>query len=314
MPNAALLVTDSYKHSVNGIAIFSSFFIEDVLLPGYETVLVFETATRSVFLIKAATESVPVVFVDDIFVNAYYSSADLLVRSDTFVELLRDKGVSLSPGVKKIMISHGWPKIQPRFNSYCLYYWLRGVMRKQNITGISFYDELKMISLAEDAFRHLDFRHARLHGMKYSYYDFSKAFINDLKKKHNPDNLCFSGDYVLVIANFEKIKNLWFLVKAALKRKLRNKNVIKTVLLVKSRQTIEYRFFSFCAQKLSISIVSEQQMKYKLLKNCRYLLIPSFSEYNPIVSLEAKAFNKPVVSVFKILALSEMPGYHFLKQ
>jgi glycosyltransferase involved in cell wall biosynthesis len=84
------------------------------------------------------------------------------------------------------------------------------------------------------------------------------------------------------------------------------------VVLVPARRGLNFKLFCFLSSVLSTKIVHEQDRKFGLLSESDYMFIPSFTEYNPIVALEASACNKPVVSLYLIPALQKERSYHHL--
>jgi glycosyltransferase involved in cell wall biosynthesis len=86
------------------------------------------------------------------------------------------------------------------------------------------------------------------------------------------------------------------------------------VLLVEPVNSVSYSLFKKLSTKLRTELVHDQEKKIALLYGAEYLFIPSYSEYNPIVALEAKACNKKVVSLYKITAIEQADYYHSLKR
>ena len=61
------------------------------------------------------------------------------------------------------------------------------------------------------------------------------------------------------------------------------------------------------------NVVHDNSKKFSLIKHSDLLFIPSMTEYLPLVSIEAMAFNKKIVSLYKIPSLIKYDNYKFLK-
>jgi glycosyltransferase involved in cell wall biosynthesis len=314
MKESVLLLTDSYKVGVNGISVFTHFFIEDVLAKHFKSVMVYEASTKKLF--KVNEDAAGAGLITDIYVNANFSVADFFIRSNNFEEWCASKNIRLSPIYKKIMVSHGWTKTKVRSNYYSIYYNLKYFFRASDLERLHFYDELLFISKAKDSFRHADYLYCLEQNIPVSYYDFSAAFIDNLKwNKAAPGTLNRReniNEYIIVIANFEKVKNLWWLLRYNLGRVLKRRKMKNFLVLVPARQSISFKLFRFLSPVFSTKIVHDQDRKFSLLSESAYMFIPSFTEYHPIVALEAAACNKPVVSLYRIPALQERRLYHHL--
>lgn len=308
---SALLITDSYNNYVNGISVFSKFFIQDYLSGKYSNVLVLEVSTMTVFQFKMENSSEEI-RIDDVFVNANFSASDYLVRNKDFISTCIEQGIKISPGFKKILISHGWPSIRFRLNYYGLYYAVRNFMRSRNLDRLRFYDDLIFISKVSDPHRHCDHTYAVEQSMTRTYYDFSSRFLDSPKSASINNETGFSGR-ILVIANFEHVKNLWWVLRCSYKRQRAGRQHQFTILM-KERKGLMYKLFEKIAIKNGVVLVFNQEKKNNLLKSCSYLFIPSYSEYNPIVAIEAASFGKNVVSLFRIEALVGRKGYHYLTE
>jgi hypothetical protein len=316
MEKVALLITDSFRNTVNGISVFSNFFIEDVLMPGFNKVVVIEGSTGNIFYVGIEDYQKSTIVIDSIYVNANFSKSDLHIRSDNFFNHLTKLGISAVPDPKKILISHGWNRIQLRYSYYWLYYYIKNFFRSKDLKRLNFYNEVIFISTAKDNFRHTDYLYCLSKNIKTSFYDFTNHFIDRTKNQKAPvvKPHIIEHNYILLIANFEKIKNLWWIISYNIRKRARSKNEMKKfVVLVKPTPGIGYSIFRFCAKYLSIQIVNNQEYKLPLLMNCDYLFIPSYSEYNPVVGLEAMVYNKKVVSLYKIQAMVDNNYYHYLK-
>jgi hypothetical protein len=314
MEEAVLLITDTYKKTVNGISVFSDFFIKDFLTPRGLKIIVLEASTEAFYCIGFDETHLPSLSISYIYVNANFSRSDMLIRE--IHSRKKSFNFSISYNYKRVLISHGWPRIKFRFNYYGLYYWLKNIYRAEDLKRLLFYDEVIFISEASDAFRHKDYLYCMLKNIRTTFYDFSSKFISESKNENslrlNEESLIHTN-YILLIANFEKIKNLWWVLLYNLKSRFVGKNSIKKfVILVKPKKSVSYSFFRFLAKNSSIDIVNDQDKKASLLKDCRYLFITSYSEYNPIVALEAVAHNKKIVSLYKIEALVSKDYYHYL--
>jgi glycosyltransferase involved in cell wall biosynthesis len=311
---AVVLFTDSFNHSVNGISVFSHFFVADELLHWFEQVVVFETSTRQLFRIKTGDAPLPVTH---IYVNANFSQSDFLVRGGEWKQPLIAAGLSINEAVKKTMISHGWPRIRFRYTYYNLYYRLRYSGRAKDLARLRFYDEVLFISKAKDNCRHLDYVYATGQGLPVSFYDFSARFIAK-KSAHVKATAAAPtverAPYILVVSNFQQVKNLWWLLLYNARRKLSRRRMKPFVLLVEPVNSPGYSLFKKLSKRFSTELVHDQEAKMALLQQASFLFIPSYSEYNPIVALEARACNKKVVSLYKVTALEHTDYYHSLNE
>lgn len=311
MTEGVMLITDSYKNAVNGISVFSHFFIEDVLQKEFSFIVVYETSSGKIFNINRDKIVHPAI--TKIYVNANFSRADFTIRRSSFQDMCRNLGIELKEGYKKIMISHGWTKIKLRYNYYSIYYCIKNFFRSADLKRLFFYDEIVFISHVNDNFRHKDHLFCVENNLPVSYYDFSGAFIRKL-------NISFTGaahhenlpGYILVIANYQKVKNVWWMVRYNISRSLSRKGKKSFVLLVHPVKGLSFKVFTFFASIAGIKLIHEQVRKSNLLNKADYLFIPSFSEYNPVVALEAAACNKKVVSLYRISALEGERYYHYL--
>jgi len=304
---AALLITDSYKASVNGIAMFSQFFVADVLMPTYEAVTVLEVSNMSVHTV--VDKEVGVVF-DHVYVNANFSASDSLMRSANALHTLHSIGINLSDGFVKTMISHGWAKIRFRFNWYGFYYRLKFQLKGADLQRLFFYDRMLFISRQSDAYRHADYQFCVNHHIPIDYYDFPARYVQSM----HANAATVQQSFILVIANFEPVKNLWWLVRYNLYRTYIQRKPAKSfVLLIKPRLSVYYKLFTQIAAVAGVLIVTDQSQKNALLSVCRYLFIPSHTEYTPLVAFEAFGYHKSVISLYSITGLSDFKPYRYLK-
>lgn len=309
---AALLVTDSYKSTVNGISVFSLFFADGVLVKQFATVIVFETGTGKIYPVVTASQDAQVT---DIYVNAHFSASDSFARSAGFRKKLRDAGIALAGNPKRVLISHGWASIPFRLNYYSIYYALKNLSRSKDLKRVTFYDEVIFISDAKDNYRHSDYGFCLEQNIPVSHYDFSSEFIEAQRKTCIGLKNEGYGRFVLVIANFEMIKNLWWLIIYNMKRAyLRRRKFKPFIVLVNPQGGMLYKIFAALAKRAGIRLVHSQESKMSLLGGANYLFIPSFSEYNPVVALEAAACEKQVVSLYPITALKKRRYYHSLEK
>jgi hypothetical protein len=308
--SSALFITDSFKNAVHGISVFANFFVEDVLKAKYDTIAVLEYSTQKVVFISTSTFFKGAF--SNLYVNANYSQSDIFVHSIRFPQILSNLGLSLSVDVKKYLISHGWPKIKFRWNYYAIYYCIKNFKREKNLDRLKIYDELIFISIAIDQYRHKDLDWASKNDISYHHYNFNTQFISYCKQSLMKIEKSGGSDQIMIIANYERVKNIWWMAIYNLKRKLRNKAPKHFILFIQPRKGFSFRFFKFLAKSSFIQIVENQSTKFELLSNAKYLFIPSFTEYNPIVALEAAVCNKKVVSLYKITALAGNDNYHYI--
>lgn len=307
----AILFTDSYKESVNGISVFTQFFIRDYLKSHFDDVWVYETSTTRLYKTDGKSTKNP--RITNLYVNANFSASDYLIRSSDVSEIFQQHGLVAADDLKKTMISHGWPRIRFRITYYNIYYALRNITRAKDLQRLFYYQEILFISRAIDTHRHEDHQYCLENKLPISYYDFAERFIaenRNLKAGSYPNHL----EEILVIANFQKVKNVWWLLRYNLKRRIAGKKMKPFCLLIYPQKSGAYKLFALLADKLSVRLEHDQEKKKALLQQSAYLFIPSFSEYNPLVALEATACFTPVVSLYTITALKGIRSYRYLRQ
>jgi glycosyltransferase involved in cell wall biosynthesis len=145
---------------------------------------------------------------------------------------------------------------------------------------------------------------------KFKVVDFTS---NWLKKDSIVSSRVFAAKYILVISNFDFVKNLFLISRIVIKRKLLGKKVLSYCILSSSRPAGFNLLVYLLLTKLKVCIITDQNLKNDLIVNCDYLFIPSYTEYLPIVALEAMAFNKKVLSYYHIAGLKKYTNYYYLK-
>jgi glycosyltransferase involved in cell wall biosynthesis len=144
----------------------------------------------------------------------------------------------------------------------------------------------------------------------YEIIDFTNQIINN---KITPINEYKKSETVLIISNFDTVKNLLLLARINFKLKIKGKPMKKFVLLTTNPKSIRGNVIKNIILKFGVNIEFDQTKKNDLIKKCNYLFIPSYTEYLPLVALEAFSFSKPVISYYYIIGLSNFKSYKFIR-
>ena len=88
---------------------------------------------------------------------------------------------------------------------------------------------------------------------------------------------------------------------------------IEFIVLTQKSNSIYSRIVLYISKLLGVRFEHDQSKKKDLISGCKYLFIPSYSEYLPLVALEAMSFRKYVISLYKIESLTDMINYKYLK-
>jgi hypothetical protein len=303
-----LFLTDSISE-INGMSVFSNIFKNWLINQTISDIVIVELKTSQINYLRNASDSFEVELV---YVNGHFSSSDLLIRDKKLAFFLSKFGLTLSKSCHFILISHGWQKMKFRLNYYSLIYNIRNLYKTLTIDKIKrHYNELFFISNKIDSYRHYDLFWCKKKNIKYNFNNFAKAITLG-----NPslDTKISVEDYILVISNFDIVKNLFFLFRVQLNYYLKNKPSKKYVLLTTRPKSLRSRVVLKCLFWAKIKVEFDQSLKWDLIYNCNYLFIPSFTEYLPLVALEAFSFSKKVLSLYFINGLSDYNDYHFLKK
>lgn len=314
-----LFITDSL-HSVNGMSIFSRLFVHFLSNTKFQyNVYLFELETRSYYENDNNDNLSLISFVDDIdrvYINGHFTKADIFFRKNPTFFFESILCISCT-NVTVIKISHGWQKMRPFFSLYYLYYFFRHFHKTLFISSaFKYYNEVLFISNNSDLYRHFDFSYCVKHNLNYSFFDFQYFFeFYSSKPKLFFDPITNSSfiksNFLLVIANCDPVKNLLSLILINYKFFIIPKPRKRQIVLLTSSSVGFYgKFILFVLNKFNITIITDQSQKSSLLYNCDYLFIASFTEYLPIVSLEASSYAKRIISIFKISSLKDNLNYH----
>jgi|688.fasta_scaffold238261_2 hypothetical protein len=302
-----LFISDNIS-TLNGMSIFSNYFINWLKINFDNNICVLEAQKNQIISIKQINDDN---IIDKIFVNGHFSESDFLIRNRQLTKIVSDQNFLISEECSFTIISHGWQKVKNRFNFYSVLYNLKNISKTKNIDSISkFYNSIIFISNKSDQFRHFDFNWCVKNNFSFDYIDFSKEIC--LTK--TTENNITQKNYILIISNFDTVKNLLLLFRINLTNffiRKKPKNFVLLSTYPKSfRGKIIYQLLIFS----KINVVLDQTQKINLISNCNYLFIPSYTEYLPIVAFEAFSMKKKVLSYYYIIGLSEKDDYHFIKK
>lgn len=302
-----LFITDSIS-TINGMSIFSNYFIDWLEKKIDNNICLLEAQTNQIKSIKKVNEEKIIV---KIFVNGHFSESDLIIRNGQLNKILSDNKLLISKECSFTIISHGWQKVKTRFNFYSVLYNLKNINKTKNINSISkFYNSIIFISTKLDHFRHFDFKWSVENNFNFDFIDFSKEIYLTKTSENN-----FSlKNYILIISNFDTVKNLSLLFRINITYFLLRKKPKKFVLLSTYPKTFRGKVIYQLLIFSKIKVVFDQTQKISLISNCNYLFIPSYTEYLPIVAFEAFSLKKKVLSYYYIIGLSEKDEYHFIKK
>ena len=300
-----LFITDSIS-KLNGMSIFSSYFKKWLEIKYNERIIIYEVSTNTNISVNTENK-----LINKIFVNGHYSNSDLIIRKNKLRAILLNNNFVIDDNCTLTIISHGWQKVKYRFSIYNIAYNIKNLIKTLNINSISkYYNSIIFISNKYDDYRHYDYKWSLKNNFKYEYIDFTKQ----ISVNNSISNNAILKDYILIISNFDTVKNLFLLFKINFYIKIKGKKIKNFVLL----STIPKSFTNKIIYKLlvfsKVNIIFDQTQKNSLIANCNYLFIPSHTEYLPIVALEAFSMNKSVLSFYYIIGLSEFKKYHFINK
>jgi hypothetical protein len=302
-----LFITDSIS-SLNGMSIFSNHFNNWLCRKYNENIIVFEVESNKFNIIKEVNNDKTI---NEIFVNGHFSKSDRLFRNKHIETIVSSHDYYINSVCITSIISHGWQKVKNRFSIYNVAYNLKNLIRTLNINSISkHYNSIIFISNKCDDYRHYDYKWSIKNNFRFELVDFTKEMFvgNPTTKKSSLKN------YILVISNFDSVKNLFLLFKLNCSYKLKKKKKKNFVLLSTKPKTFSGKIIFKLLVFSKVNIIFDQTQKNSLITNCNYLFIPSHTEYLPIVALEAFSMNKSVLSFYYIIGLSEFKKYHFLNK
>jgi hypothetical protein len=262
-------------------------------------------------MLKLNYNDLDLINIDKIYINSHFSKSDILFRRDSNHFLNFYLKISKN-NLKIIKISHGWQLMKPNLSFFYFYFFLKHFFKKYKIKNILLkYDETLFISNVSDKYRHYDYFIANKYNLKYSVFSYHDHFYKFLSVNNLNNCNIINKQYILIISNIEPVKNVLFLIFFNYKYFiLKKRNKRNFVLLTIYKYSIYSTFIFYILKLYKINVITDQSKKNNLLYNCNYLLIPSFTEYLPIVSLEAFNLKKSVVSLFKIQSLKSFNNYH----
>ena len=310
--NSCILITDHYLSKINGISIFSKIFIKNYLGLKYSSIIVVEASSLNISFINKSNN----MNVSDVYVNAHYSSSDLLIRNlDKLTNLSND--FYLVDDFNKYLISHGWIKFNFRNHYYWYFYFLKNFFRSKNLNHMNFYNDIIFISEEIDSFRHLDYKFYKKTNPNTINFNFKSFYIQDVilsSKSNNNHQFINYEPYILIISNMDFVKNIFSIFYNNFINVIKNENSIdNVVILTPKKSNFFYKILVFLCRIYKFTIVNDNKLKFYLLKNCNCLYIASLKEYYPLVSMEAMAFNKKIYSLYKITSLNSYTNYKFFK-
>jgi hypothetical protein len=304
-----IFFTDSIT-SINGMSKFSNYFIKSLVKNSENKIFIIETNNDKITILNPEINSYNII--DLVYVNGHFSKADMLVRNKSLLNLLSVLGLKTHESSKIIIISHGWFKLKYRLNLYSILYNLKYFYRTITFDSYEkFYHSILFISDKNDNHRHFDFNWCVKKHKCYQFVDFTNGIIleNNLIKSETGNE-----GFILVISNFDTVKNLLLLARINLKQKMIGKAYKNFTLLSTPPNSFTGKLSYKFLLKLGVNIVFDQSKKNQLLSYCNYLFIPSYTEYLPLVALEAFSFKKQVVSYYFILGLSDQNGYKYIRK
>jgi len=304
-----LFLTDNIT-KINGMSIFSVHFKKWLEENYNEYIIILEINTNTLIHVKQ-NSNLEYSLINKVFVNGHYSNSDIVVRKNHLRKKLLYYNFILDDDCTFTIISHGWQKVKNRFSIYNIAYNIKNLIKTLNINSISkHYNSIIFISNKCDDYRHYDYKWSIKNNFRFEYIDFTKEiFVN-----HSTSiNACLKN-YILVISNFDTVKNLFLLFKINFYNKRKGKKIKNFVLLTTKPKSFTNKIIYKLLVFSKVTIIFDQSQKKFLITNCNYLFIPSHTEYLPIVAFEAFSMNKNVLSFYFIIGLSELKKYHFIKK
>ena len=302
-----LFITDNIT-SLNGMSVFSNYFNDWLHKKFDDNIFVFEVQSNQFIASKTIDNNK---IIKHIYVNGHFSKSDILIRNKQLATIISNQNLKICDECRITIISHGWQKVKYRFNIYNIAYNLKNLIKTLNINSIlKHYNSIIFISNKCDDYRHYDYKWSIKNNFSFELIDFSKEIFVDNSTTKNSS----LKNYILVISNFDSVKNLFLLFKLNCFYKLKKKKKKKFVLLSTKPKSFSSKIIFKLLVFSKVNIIFDQTQKNSLIANCNYLFIPSHTEYLPIVALEAFSMNKSVLSFYYIIGLSEFKKYYFLNK
>ena len=163
----------------------------------------------------------------------------------------------------------------------------------------------------------MDFKYVIKNKINHSFFDFKNIYIKYLNSISSVKEKYIFNDfrYILIISNIDLAKNIFSIFYSyRIKKLLTEYKAKKIILLTTNNNRFLVKFLFFLSSVFKIQIVTDNSFKMDLIKNCQCLYIPSVTEYLPLVSLEAIAFNKNIHTLYHIPTLNEYKHYKFFKK
>lgn len=302
-----LFITDNIT-SLNGMSVFSNYFISWLHEKFDDNIFVYEAHSNQFISSKTIDNNK---IIKHIYVNGHFSKSDILIRNKQLATIISNQNFKICDECRITIISHGWQKVKYRLSLYNIIYNLKNTIKTLNINSISkYYNSIIFISNKCDDYRHYDFKWSLKNNFKYEYIDFTKQ----ISVNNSISNNAILKDYILIISNFDTVKNLFLLFKINFYIKIKGKKIKNFVLLTTKPKSFTNKIIYKLLVFSKVTIIFDQTQKKNLITNCNYLFIPSHTEYLPIVAFEAFSMNKNVLSFYFIIGLSELKKYHFIKK
>ncbi len=290
------------------MSVFSNYFISWLHGKFDDNIFVYEAHSNRFISSKMIYNNK---IIKHIFVNGHFSKSDILIRNKQLATVISNQNFEICDECRFTIISHGWQKVKYRLSLYNIIYNLKNTIKTLSINSISkYYNSIIFISNKCDDFRHYDFKWSLKNNFKYEYIDFTKQ----ISVNNSISNNAILKDYILIISNFDTVKNLFLLFKINIYIKIKGKKIKNFVLLTTKPRSFTNKIICKLLVFSKVTVIFDQTQKNNLITNCNYLFIPSHTEYLPIVAFEAFSKNKNVLSFYFIIGLSELKKYHFIKK
>jgi hypothetical protein len=300
-----LFITDDVS-ALNGMSVFSNYFIHWLHEKYDDNIFVYEVRYNHIISTKTIDSNR---IIKHIYVNGHFSKSDILIRNKQLDKIISEHNFKLCDEFSLTVISHGWQKVKCRLSIYSIIFNLKNTIKTLNIKSISkYYSSIIFISNKSDNYRHYDFKWSVKNNFKYEYLDLT----NKISVNNSILSNAILNDYILIISNFDTVKNLLLLVKINFYKKIKGKKIKNFVLLTAKPKSFTNKIIYKLLIFSKVTIIFDQTQKKFLIANCNYLFIPSHTEYLPIVAFEAFSMNKSVLSFYFIIGLSECKKYHFI--
>ena len=305
---SSILFINDHVNKINGMTVFSHFFLNHIKKQYNSNIVMISLSEIVTF------ENSDLIF-DFIILNGYNSIADKYHQKGMLLYKLKDFNIKISPYYKLGIVSHGWLKLNNRYTFYNLFYYLKNISNNICVEKrLGSYNFIIFISDKINDFRHRDRKLVEFMSHSFIDLDLRESYINHFKENIQGGAKIFLGNYILIISNFDPIKNLFVLPRILLKKNFFNRRKkIEFIVLTQKSNSIYSRIVLYISKLLGVRFEHDQSKKKDLISGCKYLFIPSYSEYLPLVALEAMSFRKYVISLYKIESLTDMINYKYLK-